>query len=433
MPKRKRQDGGDDEDELQIEDQALRIKVTRLKAKMDQSIKRLHAALKLARGFERQKLGRRQKTASDEPQTLLRLREEVIVLKELQLDQTAKRYLLKHLFRAKRVREHPAFVQVYGTEPAIEPMKSTAEANVLGRLFKSTPVKNVVPEIMKAIYDVLGIPQAGSSDDVEKKPSTLEQNKQTAQSNEDEFHGFSSEQGQSESAAPPDHPERSDSEADRLLSEYAAGRLASSGDEESESGEAAYLRRSEMSNGTSRRDISVSPSPSGSSDHDRRHTSDKSSAPRVTSTAFLPSLSLGGYYSGSESEDEDAPRHRGPPEPKPRKNRRGQRARQQLAELKYGKNAKHLAKQKEKDSRNAGWDPKRGAVGPGDNPRDRSRKGLNAKAPHNPSAGQTQPPRPKPKQRDDQGSLHPSWEAAKKRKMQDQTLPAFAGKKITFD
>lgn len=433
MPKRKRQDGGEDDD-LAIEDQALRIKVTRLKAKLDQGIKRLQSALKLARGFERQKMGRRQKTASDEPQTLLRLREEVIVLKDLQLDQTARRYLLKHLAKAKRIREHPAFTHVYGPNPAVAPTKSTAEANVLGRLFKSIPVKNVVPDIIKSIYDVLGVPQGGISGGVEGKTSSRKPAEQALHSaSEDEFHGFSSDNAQSGGPGHDEDSAESGSEQDRLYAEYAAGRLASSDDETSQSDDAANARHLKVDDGRSRQDISVSPSPSNSSDHGQQRIRIEPAEQRFTKTAFLPSLSLGGYYSGSESDDEDTYKHRGPAEPKPRKNRRGQRARQQLAELKYGKNAKHLAKQKEKNPRDAGWDPKRGAVAPGQDSRSRVRKGSEQKMSNGHASDQTMSSKPKSNRRDDQGSLHPSWEAAKKRKMQDQSLPTFAGKKITFD
>src|SRR5271167_2058658 len=116
MPKRKRDDV-DAAGDLEIEDQALRIRVSRLKAKVDQGQMSICSALKLARGFERQKLGRRQKAAQHEPKVLLRLREEVIVLKSLDLTNTAKKYLVKQLVKTKRIKESPAFVKVYGDEP----------------------------------------------------------------------------------------------------------------------------------------------------------------------------------------------------------------------------------------------------------------------------------------------------------------------------
>lgn len=67
MPKRKRaclDEVSFDNETLQHDqfDQALRIQASRLEAKFAQGVKQVHCALKLARGFERQKLGRRQKT-----------------------------------------------------------------------------------------------------------------------------------------------------------------------------------------------------------------------------------------------------------------------------------------------------------------------------------------------------------------------------------
>ena len=82
----------------------------------------------------------------------------------------------------------------------------------------------------------------------------------------------------------------------------------------------------------------------------------------LTSTTFLPSLSMGGYFPGSESEPEEL-------EPMPgRKNRMGQTARRALWEKKYGAAANHVkkAKKAEKANRDSGWDLRRGATGSGE-------------------------------------------------------------------
>lgn len=176
----------------------------------------------------------------------------------------------------------------------------------------------------------------------------------------------------------------------------------------------------------------------------------------ATSSAFLPSL-MGGYVSGSESaSDIDiAPS---------RKNRRGQRARQAIWDKKYGEKAKHHYK--ETDSRNSGWDMKRGAVDDGGSsgpwkkgirdpfqknhlhPQRQQQMQRQAKGK---GRGETEsggwrdrdsrdrgfqaeePPKPKPQRaRDDTGPLHPSWAAAKKAKEGGQKVE-FQGKKVTFD
>ena len=167
----------------------------------------------------------------------------------------------------------------------------------------------------------------------------------------------------------------------------------------------------------------------------------KSVPQSLTSTAFLPSLSMGGYYSGSESDIDDGFDHeRGPPIKQERKNRRGQRARQQIAEKKYGKEAKHLANQKlnETKSRNDGWDARKGAVGGGDRRRGKGvggdRFGGRNAAPTgaNGDAIGSRARTSKKEAKKADGPLHPSWEAAKKRKEEGGKIE-FAGKKITFD
>ncbi|KAI1100626.1 Bud-site selection protein [Jackrogersella minutella] len=160
-------------------------------------------------------------------------------------------------------------------------------------------------------------------------------------------------------------------------------------------------------------------------------------------SAFLPSL-MGGYISGSESEASDL--DVGPPE---RKNRRGQRARQAIWEKKYKDKAKHVQNQQKAQGRDQGWDMKRGAVGDDEGSNKPWKKGI-----HNPfenphihperqrqmqGTSQTEDrdflEKPKPKlvpQRDDTGTLHPSWAAAKKAKEGNQKI-AFQGRKVVFD
>ncbi|KAK5029198.1 hypothetical protein LTR13_008735 [Exophiala sideris] len=434
MSKRKRGDDESDND-VPAEEKAFRMEVQRLKAQLTHGIKSLHAALKLARGFERQKLGRRQKTANNEPHTLLRLREEVIVLKQINVGRTARISLVKHLVKAKRIREHPAFIQVYGLDPKLEAPKSVAEGNVIGRLFNSAPVKHVMPGIMKNIYEVLGIPQASSSNPVKKESHNLGDSRKrgSLKDDDDAFDGFSADGSLGGNST-------SDSEMDDLIGDYAEDRLAFSDDETdddttSDRANGAGQLKDSLRAAARIPSISPSPSPSLSPDADERPQKALKSVKPVTKTSFLPSLSLGGYYSGSDP-DEPEVHHHGPPLPKPRKNRRGQRARQRLAEMKHGKHANHIANQKEQLRRDDGWDPKRGAVGNTDNPRSRfgARDGKGGqKTADAVAVSGGRPSKPKSNRRDDQGSLHPSWEAAKKRKMQDQPQVSFTGKKITFE
>lgn len=69
--------------EANRDDRANEVKVARLRHKFDHGKQQLFRALKTARGFERQKLGRRQKTAKQDGDTkaLERLIMEVQALK----------------------------------------------------------------------------------------------------------------------------------------------------------------------------------------------------------------------------------------------------------------------------------------------------------------------------------------------------------------
>lgn len=149
-------------------------------------------------------------------------------------------------------------------------------------------------------------------------------------------------------------------------------------------------------------------------------------------SAFLPSLTMGGYWSGSESAPEDDVKLA------PKKNRRGQRARQQLWEKKYGASAKHLQKQKNND-RNQGWDLQRGAQPDDGRYRKRASKqetmllrrdSTQRSVASDANKVEVNSRRSRP--RDDTGSLHPSWQAAKLAKEKKQSA-SYQGKKTVFD
>jgi BUD22 len=513
MLKRKREEEEEeahsDRDKLR-EDSALRIRKSRLAARIDQGNVLLHRALKLARGFERQKLGRRQKAAGENAQKLHRLKEEVIFLKQLELARAAENHLLKQLFRTKRIREAPAFVSLYGNDVdgKVSGPKSGAEANVVGRLVNSNPVREVIPGIMSGIYGCLGLDEAssGTNDRREKIVSSIV--KASAEGNLDRGEGdrrtgpghlklfrvdkdhrtdtSSNSSGDdfvtkaeklAEAASDPQ-----ESEEDDEMAQF-NGRLASSsgsdgsGFEQDETSRTRSLNMNGKSQPTGSSSSTPSPSPGPSSispspqPPQRSATAIPTPKPRSTkppsNTTFLPSLTLGGYFSGSESTsdaDPDAPfRHQthtfstAPTLPQPRKNRRGQRARQQIAEKKYGSGAKHLQKQQQqqqqqrppsKQGRDAGWDPRMGATaGAGTAMGKRKGKGKGKGKGWQVGGGRglkatganVEPvTRGKSKEKAKStvdGPVHPSWEAARKRKQQQtqSVTGMFRGKKISFD
>ncbi len=467
MPKRKRDDDGSGE-----EDQALRIRKGRFRAKIEQGNRTIASALKLARGFERQKLGRRQKTSKNDPKELLRLKEEVIALKALDLGQTAEKYLFKQLAKTKRIKVSPTFVSIYGEDPTVEAPKPGAEANVIGRLFNSNPMKEAMPVVMKGIFNCLGledIPNPKKAPkSVDAKPSKQKLSSKAATIIVDEFEGFSPEDDEAELASHLRRPELNVGDVDiiddDLMADY-DDRITSDSSSDLESVSSGIVQTTTKPMNASRlshnHDASISPSASPSPPPPPKlKPLSKATKPAPTptgKTTFLPSLMMGGYYSGSESDDDrdgyvDPRKDKDPLQQ--RKNRRGQRARQAIAEKKHGKNAKHLKNEQAKEtkgrSRDAGWDVRKGAIDGKDvRGKDKRVRYVNGRKvrerPRNDGkptgangevvAGRRNVGTQKKEGRSDSGGpLHPSWEAAKKRKEQIQgTTGAFVGKKTTFD
>lgn len=207
--------------------------------------------------------------------------------------------------------------------------------------------------------------------------------------------------------------------------------------------------------------LSRSSSPPHKAPHKDPSTAAKLPRPKPKSTTFLPSLSQSAYFSGSDSSaasdaEDVAPK---------RKNRRGQQARRAIWEQKFGREARHIklgmvdgkggsvGKGKGRDE---GWDPRKGAVGPGgkgkaagrgwdrDKGRDNREDGGQAlgkgrKGGRGPTSsgansevvGDRRLGKGKPAKSGDEGKLHPSWEAARKAKEMKKAVP-FQGKKVVF-
>ncbi|KAI0829136.1 Bud-site selection protein [Hypoxylon sp. FL0890] len=244
----------------------------------------------------------------------------------------------------------------------------------------------------------------------------------------------SDEEDSDEDGASEDDELAADSRARLVRKATTADDISISSAEESESEEEDDL---ELSKGES--SASVSPPPS------KKTKTAKGGPVSAGGSAFLPTL-MGGYISGSESEASDI--DVGPP----RKNRRGQRARQAIWEKKYKDKAKHVQKQQQEKAkgRDQGWDMRRGAVGddeegsnkpwkkgirnPFDNKhvhpeRQRQMQGGSQEADSRNQTAEKPKPKAAPK-RDDTGPLHPSWAAAKKAKEQKVE---FQGRKVVFD
>ncbi|KAI1124578.1 Bud-site selection protein [Nemania abortiva] len=487
--------------------------------------KELVRGLKVAKGFERQRLSKRIREG-DQRKTD-RLEKEVLVLKSLDLHQVAHAHLCSSLLKIKGVAESPKLPA--DIKPVAKPELSEEEKaalhNVTSALYNRKQVKDIIEEAIMGTCIALRVsmPEKGNKGKKKEKmnttTTTIKSTRAAKEEQEDEMDDLDSPaDDESEDAEEPEfegppllkrkvekNEDEEDLESDagsdesgsaefegfsdsdaeeKMFSKYDE-LVGGSGDDDSNEEEDIDDDDDDESDRDSRSkafrklaldDISLSSEASDDSDSD--NSEDDALAPPSKKTkvkavkpvsfnpgnsTFLPSL-MGGYISGSESaSDVDVA-------PPVRKNRRGQRARQAIWEKKYGEKAKHH--QKESDSRNSGWDMKRGAVdtdgdtakpwkkgirnpfeknhvhperqrqmqGEGDS-QAKGRESKDAREKRQPrqqdksqsQSLQGEKPVPKPpRARDDAGPLHPSWAAAKKAKEGGQKIE-FQGKKVTFD
>ncbi|KAG8804788.1 hypothetical protein FRC19_000489 [Serendipita sp. 401] len=161
-------------------------------------------------------------------------------------------------------------------------------------------------------------------------------------------------------------------------------------------------------------------------------TEDNSPSANAASS-FLPSLAIGfkeGGSNASEWSDDDA-LDEDNLDITPRKNRRGQRARKAIWEKKYGKNANHL---KQQGMDNGGRPPVKHYLAKGQKHAPKSVRGIGSSSRTSYATVSKQNSSKsigKGNAKKEDVPLHPSWEAAKRRKSQPMILPA-SGKKIVF-
>lgn len=364
----------------------------------------------------------------------------------------AKQYMVKNLIKIKAVITNPDLPPDI-RKPAI-PSTDAAVLNVTARLCSSTPVRNALPAAMKEVKSELGVGsddlRPGKKKRLRAKDYESNDEESSAEGSEDATGaaaklrnalGFGAERPSSDEEDLNDD-EASDDETDDANQYHSRLAFSDSDDDEDADGDEdediEEIERRLAAEGIGRRK-SGNLRANDIMDSDLSATDDESEAeipvPRrvaaPTKSSFVPSLTMGGYISGSGSDIDDAAAL----EP-PRKNRRGQRARQQIWEKKFGGKAKHLLK----SAANARWDPKRGAT-------DRNSRGGRSSGGRGGFGSRTtekrtgandiaiakRPSETKKPKRDDTGPLHPSWEAAKRAKEKKSVPVAFQGKKISFD
>lgn len=411
--------------------------------------KSLVQALRLGATFERQKYSRRKKTAKDkkDDKAIARLDAEYVVLKGLDIPKLAESHLRKTITKVKSLKDNEG-VPGNWRAPVDKEATSTEQLNVTARLYKVKGVKEVVDEVVEELKGIVGAGAQAQKQDVDRIPREDAKRKtrtaEEEESEEDEGGEEEEEDDDDEAFAAFDAriaaPSSADEDSDASLEE--GDRPPSIQDSEDEGGELA--EEESEAEFTDESDLAIpregygyivtsedddARSDSGGSDSEDEtlrplKSKSKTEAPaeKANKSTFLPSLSHANYVSGSESEASDLEDDR------PKKNRRGQRARQKIWEAKYGEKAKHV----QKNDKNKGWDPKRGAVGEKGSRESRAGAMKTGRGPLQSGSNEIAlGPRKKAK-RDDVGALHPSWQAAKAAK-EKKMVAKPAGKKIVFD
>jgi hypothetical protein len=479
MPKRKRNAYEDDGSRIS------QVRKNEISEKLTQSKKLLHRALKTAKGFERQKLGKRLKNATEAGSNsdVARIQREIEALKGLDLDKMADAQLYKSLLKVKVIAESeflPEEVRRELPRPEGSEEERKALHNVTSGMRNMKPVKEVMEEVMSGMYIAMGIPapvakgKGGKKEPVKgilKNPvgvprraepeedEGMEEIEETG-SDESSWEGFDSgdesEDMDTEGGVRiGDDENEEDDDEDELdeeaLSHYDA-LIGASSDEESFDESKYDIKRS--SQPSTRLSLSLSPSlspseiPSPSEAQSQSPSPPPQKAPKPAKaktkeppkktggSTFLPTL-MGGYWSGSESSASDLEDDNLTAAPI-RKNRPGQMARRAIWEKKFGERANHIKsgkgavsekRNKEKDD---GWDAKRGAKDSGDRSRGRGGRQRDFRQATGENAVAVEPRKRGMGKKDDVGKLHPSWEAAKKAKETKKTA-TFQGRKVTFD
>jgi len=468
MPKRKRT-ANDDGDRVQ------HMRKQDVQDALTKGRKQLNRALKIAKGFERQKLGKRLKlaTTNGENEAVARINREIVALKGLELGQLTNTHIQKSLLKIKVFAENENLPDELKTEipkPDGDEAMITAIRNVTSGMYSMKPVKDAMEQTIHRMYIAMGIPaptKEKGKKKVEVKGILKNGGLSTSKLVEKQGHGPKDESvsGAGElswdgfsSREEEEGLEGKKEQEDESMDEEEIARydtlIGGSSDEKSFDEE--KYRGSRPSQAAERLSLSLSPTPSASPtlSGSLSSASSSSSEPERTKatrptrskekpftstkpalSTFLPTL-MGGYWSGSESSASDledvAPI---------RKNRPGQMARRAIWEKKYGEKANHITTGKGPVGKNKddGWDAKRGAKDSS-----RGRGGFSGRGGHEggrarildratgENAIAVEPKKRGMGRKDDAGVLHPSWQAAKKAKEAKKTA-TFQGKKVTFN
>ncbi|KAK3682415.1 Bud-site selection protein [Podospora appendiculata] len=139
----------------------------------------LHHALKTAKGFERQRQSKRLRDAKVPADKRQRIQNEAVVLKSLDLQQTAHAHLCASLLRIKSIAESsklPADIKSGAAKPDLTEEERIALHNVTSALYCRAEVRTATDKAIAGVCTALGLPvpdKRGKG----KKPATKEEGK----------------------------------------------------------------------------------------------------------------------------------------------------------------------------------------------------------------------------------------------------------------
>ncbi|ROT42503.1 Bud-site selection protein [Sodiomyces alkalinus F11] len=187
---------------------------TELEQKLSEYQQELFRAIKAAKGLERQRLGKRLQRDKKNPEKIQRLQREVVVLKSLDLRQTAQAHLAASLAKISAVADHPAIPDSIKQGPPkldLSGEDKISMHNVTSALYNFTEVREVIERAVNGVCLELELP-------IPENKKRKRQKSSDAQKDAEE----SLPEGQADRAgsAPPskrDNPDASDSKKRKVV------------------------------------------------------------------------------------------------------------------------------------------------------------------------------------------------------------------------
>ncbi len=422
MPKRKRgvQEEGTHEEIQSRREKEGREKYHHAGLETIRSLKRA-AHLELAKLARRIKASRETDNATD----VTRLQSEVAAVKELEFEALGRYYLRDRIIKLNK--PLAAALHLENTEVAPHRDESDATKNVVARLFNSAAVKTSISASIASLCRVAQIEnqivisasskrrtadkmvEHGGDEDLELIPRFIEQDITPNLTHLDGADPDSNPSGsEDEENAVADDEDSDETEVDEGAEE----------EDEDEDEQEEYQTQPEAG------PIPTTKTPRNQKDTKSNPIQRPAKTDGTKSSTFLPALSSGyipAYDSDLSDGDPDAELTgiHTLSQKRPRKNKRGQRARQKIWEAKYGKNANHVVRDKETREREfmervarRAEKAKKDGTGGGEG-----------------GTGGNEVPLGNRRERRT-GPEHPSWEA--KKAMKDKEKVAFQGTKIVF-